>query len=299
MAILFERSNIAGIVEVGTPLVREESCPILIGWSSRDRLLMSPHYAWLSHEHSTYIRLPLPNEDLNKMIVRAAKPLPRDSDLHRLRTPVGAWLWAVGELRNDIVERRLSQARTRISAMARFADANWRGWYELTLASLLRIEGQLDGDIDALLGILDSLAVAIASVQAVQPLLEWVLPGMRAGSLAEVQDILCYSSQGIGSASPRDQMAFTSCLQEFAADLESSRTRLEQVRRAGFDPSGPVTSVLGSVGDALKKLDPSAPEPINRLAAIDLLVAALAKLRCHAEELRLRLSATLESVECI
>lgn len=299
MGILFERSNIAVIVKAGTLLVREESCPVVVGWSPRDRLLMSPEYAWLSHAHSTYIRLPVSNNELHEGLLRAAQPVERNSELHRLLTPVGAWLWSVGELRKDMMEQRQSAARFRIREMARFAAANWPGWYDLALASVARAEEQLDGEVEGLLGILDVPAVAIASAEAMRPLLEWVPPGMRAGSLEEMQDVLCYSSQGIGSATHEIQMAFNLCLQELAADLESSRTRLEQVRSAGFDPSEPVTSVLGSVGEALKKLEPSAQEPINRLAAIDLLVAALAKLRCHVEELRLRLSANLESVECI
>ena len=107
-----------------------------VAWSSRERLLRSPQWAWLSEPSVEFVRLPQPLGVLRDLFSRSVQPLRPSRRFIALTHPVGQFCWAVDRLQSAINERRTAEAEARIHELITFCRQHWPGWFERGFAKV-------------------------------------------------------------------------------------------------------------------------------------------------------------------
>jgi hypothetical protein len=146
--------------------------PLFIGWSGRDKLLLSPENAVLALPATQYVRLPVTLHDLQTYFANANHVKP-DENYLRLKHPVHQFTWALGELAKDITDHRESFAQ-RLLEIRRFCNSHWPGWFD-NASKVLLDETYLDSLSKAKVVKLAELVDDVAIQHAIAPLVDILL----------------------------------------------------------------------------------------------------------------------------
>src|SRR5215208_3546000 len=80
------------------PLSNITEAGVFLAWSSRERLLLNPSYAWLSLPAIDYVQLPTSRKFILERLKNLSSLKLDTADDERLFFPVGQWNWAVRQL---------------------------------------------------------------------------------------------------------------------------------------------------------------------------------------------------------
>jgi len=255
--------------------------PTLVAWTPREALMLDPEHAWLSCEEGVLIRLPLGASEL-LAAVRADAPAVRPgSELERLLTPCGQLKWAARRLVQEVTAGNLDKARKRCTHLASFAQKYWPGWFDSRLREL-RERLRCSDDVVAAHEAADDLVTdsdLVVTVVALEPVIRWSEDDGRARVLAEYQDIIHYSRQGLSAP----VNGAIDCLLALRADFETAQHNLDEViRGGGILPQGISTWV------SVLREDLAGDHQLS-LEGIDAVTVAIGHLMYFKSQIRMRL----------
>lgn len=199
--------DIAGLrVDNSQTLDDEEPRILIIAWSSRERLLLEPEYAWLSVDAVQYIQLPQPLATLRQKLEGESRLLQPPAALSVLSTPLGQWRWALHALEAGFQDRINGEGPTRLQNLQRFASTHWPGWYETALSKLRCI---FDSALSAhqQIELLDRQADAVAVCEACRPLFDWTDGGSKRNRISVLRDTISYVSQNLANIDEVNRIA--------------------------------------------------------------------------------------------
>ena len=147
---------------------REELPGVVLTWSSREDLLLSPRGAWLECPGVRVVRLPVGYLALQRLFAQSARPV-RCPAAHTSRTHVtGQFRWALDEFGSRLVRALPEELTRRLRELERFANDHWPGWYAEVFCEVRRALG--DGARNRAKALLDLAGEVADEVAALQPL---------------------------------------------------------------------------------------------------------------------------------
>ena len=150
---------------------REELPGVVLTWSSREDLLLSPRGAWLECPGVRVVRLPVGYLALQRLFAQSARPV-RCPAAHTSRTHVtGQFRWALLELGSRLDRATPEELTRRLRELESFANRHWPGWYsELFCEARRALSDDERNRAKVLLNLAGEVADEVAGLQPLSPL---------------------------------------------------------------------------------------------------------------------------------
>jgi hypothetical protein len=256
---------------------------VVVGWSSRETLLLSPEYACLSRPEVTYLRLPLARADARILRYSHAQTLNEAAPCSELPPPGEQWVWALEQLQTDLREGARNRSQARLAELRRYATAKWPGWYEGALRAIKRSVEEGEG-AENLIEICRRQSPVIESLDAVARLLRWSEAEGSLQALELVKEVASYARQGaLDLQSCRQAISEEPAWRDLLRKCEADRAALMRLGETGRPADvrvqeGAVEVYKGVTGllDSLISADADLEEYAERWSAdVDRIWAAL------------------------
>jgi len=261
LSIFFEHDSITRALqrtgEIASSVTNdpvESTASVFVAWSSRDALLLRPECAWLSIQDVIFVRLPTELDDLRRRLRLTSRARDQRTKFEGLKTPLGQWRWAVGELRRTLEVGNFDEVYLRLDNLRRFSTKHWPGWYEETLADLrgaIESRHRVEDAMNALI----ARAGDIATLEACSPIISWMEQQEKVRRITFLLDALCYASQElVPTKNLAEWVANDPWWREFETSLSNAEESVAEIQLAEGPLPRNVIDVLTGLRGALVEM---------------------------------------------